>query len=78
MIFTTQLERELFIYSLILLVTIWLHIQIIKPLIDQFRYIKIRTWLRGLGVRGGRRNVVFITELQDDFFCFIPLSLTAK
>ena len=43
-------------------------------IIDHFRYIKIHTWLRGLGELN-KRNVLFITEPQDDFFCFIPPSL---
>ena len=42
------------------------------PSIDQFRYIKIHTWLRGKN----KRNVSFISE--PDFFCFIPPSLAAK
>ena len=33
-----------------------------------------------LGSEGkqNKRNVLFITESQDDFFCFIPTSLAAK
>ena len=38
--------------------------------IDHFRYIKIHTWLRGLG-KLNKRNVVFIIEPQDDSFCNI-------
>ena len=50
-----------------------------KSVTDQFRYIKIHTWLRGLGDRN-KRNVLFIAEPQDDFFCFLfyPPSLAAK
>ena len=40
-------------------------------------YIKIHTWLRGLG-EWNIRNVLFIAEPQDDFFCFIPPSLGAQ
>ena len=36
---------------------------------DQFRYIKILTWLPGLG-ESDKRNV-FISEPQGYFFCFI-------
>ena len=50
--------------------------------IDHFQYIKIHTWLRGLGKLKKEfflKNVLFIIEPQDDFFCFIiPPSLTAK
>ena len=31
----------------------------------------MHTWLRGLGEKN-KRNVLFITEPQDDFFGFIP------
>ena len=44
---------------------------------DHFRYIKIHTLLQGLGGIK-QKNVLFITEPQDDFFCFIPPSLAAK
>ena len=40
-------------------------------------YIEIHTWLRGLG-EWNIRNVLFIAEPQDDFFCFIPPSLGAQ
>ena len=42
-----------------------------------FRYFKTDTWLRGLKEQN-KRNVWFIIELTDDFFSFIPTSLTAK
>ena len=45
--------------------------------IDQFRYIKILTWFRGLG-KQNKRNKIFIRKSQCDFFCFIPLSFGAK
>ena len=45
--------------------------------IDRFRDIKIHTWLRRLAERN-KRNVWFIAEPQDEFFCFIPPSLGAK
>ena len=45
--------------------------------IDRFRDLKILTWLRRLG-EWNKRNVWFISEPQDDFFCFIPPSLGAK
>ena len=37
--------------------------------IDQFRYNKIHTWFHG-GIP--QKNVLFIAEPQEDFFCFIP------
>ena len=43
--------------------------------IDQFRYNKIHTWFPG-GIY--QKNVLFIAEPQEDFFCFIPPSLAAK
>ena len=42
-----------------------------------FRFTKIHTWLRGLG-ECNKRNVLFIFEPKDDFFCVIPPSLAAK
>ena len=45
--------------------------------IDQFRYIKIHAWLRGLG-EWNKRNELFNPEPRSDFFCFIPPSLGAK
>ena len=44
--------------------------------IDHFRYIKILTWLRGLGEQNKRNN----NEVEGwiiNFFCFIPPSLGA-
>ena len=43
--------------------------------IDQFRYNKIHTWFPG-GIH--QKNVLFIADPQEDFFCFIPASLAAK
>ena len=40
----------------------------------QVAYFKIHTWLPGVD----KRNVLFIAEPEDDFFCFIPPSLAAK
>ena len=48
-----------------------------SPWIDQFRYIKIYSWHRGLGEEN-KRNLLFIAESQDDVFCFIPPGLAAK
>ena len=47
-----------------------------EPWIDHFQYNKIHAWHWGLGQQD-KRNVLFITEPQDDFFCFIPPRLAA-
>ena len=47
---------------------------LLNYVIDHFR---IHTLLQGLGGIK-QKNVLFITEPQDDFFCFIPPSLAAK
>ena len=47
---------------------------LLNYVIDHFR---IHTLLQGLGGIK-QKNVLFITEPQDDFFCFIPSSLAAK
>ena len=44
---------------------------------DHFWYTKTHTCLRSLG-EYNKRNVLFIADPQDDFFCFIPPSLAAK
>ena len=44
---------------------------------DNYWYIKIHTWLRGLGEEN-KSNLLLITESQDDLFCFIFPSLVAK
>ena len=51
-----------------------------RSFIGSFQCIKILTWLRGWGRRGGggRRNISFIPQPRYDFFCFIPPSLGAK
>ena len=46
-------------------------------LIDHVWYRTIHTWLRGLEELN-KRNVLLITEPQDDFFGFIPPSLAAR
>ena len=50
---------------------------LLNYVIDHFRYIEIHTLLQGLGGIK-QKNVLFITEPHDDFFCFIPPSLAAK
>ena len=45
--------------------------------IDQYRYLKIHTWHRGLG-EWNKRNKIFISDHRGNCFCFIPLSLGAR
>ena len=48
--------------------------------IDQFQYIKYYSYLvpRLRGIKQMKINVLFIAEPQEEFFCFILLSLGAK
>ena len=70
---------NIFLLLLFIIIIIWSGEQgVLWPMwIDQFQYIKIHPWLRGLE-ESNKWNVLFITVPQDDFFCFTSPSLIAK
>ena len=70
---------DIIILLLFIIIIIWSEEQVVLwPMwIDQFQYIKIHPQLCSSG-EYNKRNVLFITEPQDDFFCFITPSLVAK